>query len=66
MNDSKKKVLKLVFNFHEISVMVIPIATISVYCDILFLLRANVYKKFAEPARYQKSLFLCKTTRKCP
>ena len=52
MNDSEKKVLKLVFNFLEISVMVIPIATISVYCDILFLLRTNVYKKFAEPACY--------------
>ena len=49
MHVSKKNVLKLVFNFLEILVMVKLIVTISVYCDILFLLRTNVYRKFARP-----------------
>ena len=33
-------------------VMVKPIVTISIYCDILFLLRTNVYKKFVDPSRH--------------
>ena len=52
MHVFKKNVLKFVFNFLEILVMVKLIVTISVYCDILFLLRTNVYKKFADPARH--------------
>ena len=56
---SKKKVLKLAFNFLEVLLMLTPIVTIcfkrqvalSGYCDILFLLRLNVYTKFSDPVR---------------